>query len=98
MIELNIEQGPLPQTGRGISPTHKIILKHGSDTSVFWYLQEPDANDPIEPYFDHGVVRQLFAKAQALLVGDFLYFSTGSGKDYHLHRLASNRFTLKALE
>jgi len=98
MIELHIERGSLPQTGQGVSPTHKIILMHGSETSVFWYLQKPNACDPIEPDFDHSVARQLFARAQTLLVGDFLYFSTASGKDYHLHRVASDRFTLKALE
>ena len=97
MIEFDIERGTLLQTGGGISPTHKIILKRGSETSVFWYLQEPNACNPIEPYFDQVMARQLFSQAQALLVGDFLYFSTGNGKDYHLHRLASNRFTLKAL-
>ena len=98
MIEFDIERGSLPQTGGGISPTHKIILRHGSETSVFWYLQQSGDCDPVEPNLDHGVAKQLFAQAQALLVGDFLYFSMGSGKDYHLHRLGSNKFTLRALE
>ena len=97
MIEFDIERGSLLQTEQGISPTHKIILKKGSETSVFWYLQEPKVCSPIDPHFDRGVAGELFAHAQALLVGDFLYFSIGNGKDYHLHRLASNRFTLKAL-
>lgn len=98
MIELDIESGTLIEAGKGISPTHKIILRRGSETSIFWYLQQPDSNKPtLEPELDHGVVRQLFHQAHALLVGDFLYFSADNGTDYHLHRIASNRFTLKAL-
>ncbi len=97
MIECDIEQSPLPQTGRGVSPTHKITLKQGSETSVIWYLQESDACDAPGPAFDRATLGQLFARSRALLVGDFLYFSLGDGRDYHLQRVAVSKFTLKSL-
>lgn len=97
MIEFDIERGSLLQTGMGISPTHKITLKQGSETSVIWYLQEPSACVPAEPHFDQGALARLFVQAQALHIGDFLYFSMGDGRDYHLQRVANRRFTLKSL-
>jgi len=97
MIEFNIEQGSLLNGGDGLSPTHKIVLKHGSETSIFWYLQEHNPCNPGDPSLDPSMAGQLFNQAQALLVGDFLYFSNGRGNDFHIHRLGSNRYTLKAL-
>jgi hypothetical protein len=97
VIEFNIEQDSVQQTGEGGYPTHKIVLKYGSETSVFWYIQEPKSCNPTEPPFDKNIFRQIFLHAQALLVGEFLYLSMDNGQNYHLQRTSGNRYSLKAL-
>jgi hypothetical protein len=97
MIEFDIESGAVSQADEGIHPTHKITFKQGVETSTFWYLQNISARHSIEPYLDNHTARQLLAKAQSLLIGDFLYFATENGRHYHIHRLTRNRFTLKPL-
>lgn len=97
MIEFAVEPSLLPQMSEGIAPTHKIIVKQGAETSVFWYLQHSNPCGADDPPLDKGMVRQLHTEAQRLLVGDFLYFSCSQGCDYHLQRLGQNRFILKAL-
>ncbi len=97
MIEFAIEPSLLPSMSGGIAPTHKITVKQGAETSVFWYLQQANGCGADSPQVDKAMLKQLHSEAQRLLVGDFLYFSCDRGKDYHLQRLGRNRFILKAL-
>ena len=97
MIQFSIEQNSLSQPLAGITPTHKIILKRGAETAVFWYLQPPCPDATTELGLDAVLVQHLYEQGQGLMVGDFLYFSHGQGNDYHLHRLGRDRFTLKML-
>lgn len=98
MIEFDIERGMTPQMPSGVNPTHKITIKNGTDVSVFWYLQHlGNNNNPSDPYLDRRTVKRLHKEARELSVGDFTYLSYADGKDYHLHRLGRDKFTLKSL-
>lgn len=97
MIEVDIERGSAPDAAEGINPTHKITVKHGAKTSVFWYLQQHDARSVSDPQLDYGILKQMHCAAQDLMVGDFAYLFCGQDGDYHLQRLGRDRFTLTSL-
>lgn len=97
MIEYSIEHGNFLNGVKGLSPTHKITLKTESDTSVFWYLQDPSKGWPLDQYLDTGLLREVLVHVQSLPVGDFTFLSTKHDQDLHIHRLGKNRFTIKAL-
>lgn len=98
MIKVDIERGSAPDATEGIAPTHKITVKYGAKTSVFWYLQHCDTRSSLsDPQLGYGILKRLHNAAQDLMVGDFAYLFYGKDGDYRLQRLASDRFALTPL-
>lgn len=96
MVQFQVSVG-VAQPQYGFVPSHKINVTHGSDTFIYWYVQEPATARAFDSPKDGDLVELMHAKGQAFQLGQFESFAIGTNRNYHLQRLTSHEFVIKSL-
>ncbi|WP_018233814.1 hypothetical protein [Thioalkalivibrio thiocyanodenitrificans] len=82
---------------KGLTPSHKITIQHGSNTYTYWYTQEPSTARPFDRMRDRDLVKRMHAKGMEFGIDQFESFAIGAERDYHLKRVSSHEFVIKSL-
>jgi len=86
-----------PQPSLGITPSHKISITKGSSIFVYWYMKNKPEDRDFDKMKDNRLIKAMHSKGSDMKPADFISFSIGDSKDYHLTCVDSNQFIIKSL-